>query len=63
MRGYLLRDIPDPLWVRVKRRATKDGQNLRFVVLKLLEWYATHGLPPAPALPNPRSTVNTRTSQ
>jgi hypothetical protein len=42
---YLLRDIPDPLWVRVKRRAAKDGHTLRWVVLALLKYYADHGLP------------------
>lgn len=41
---YLLRNIPDDLWVRVKRRAAKDGHALRFVILKLLERYAIHGL-------------------
>lgn len=45
MKFYLLRDIPDELWIRVKRRAAKDGQNLRFIVLKLLEYFAKHGLP------------------
>jgi hypothetical protein len=42
---YLLRDIPDELWVRVKRRAAKDDRKLRSIVLLLLKYYASHGLP------------------
>lgn len=45
MKFYLVRDIPDDLWVRVKRRAARDGRNLRFIVLRLLESYAKNGLP------------------
>ena len=45
MKFYLVRDIPDGLWVRVKRRATSDGRSLRFVILTLLSFYATNGLP------------------
>lgn len=45
MKFYLLRDIPDDLWIRVKRRAAKDGHNLRWIVLRLLEYYASKGLP------------------
>ena len=41
---YLLRNIPDDLWIRVKRRAELDGHALRFVILKLLERYASHGV-------------------
>lgn len=41
---YLLRNIPDELWIRVKRRASRDGRPLRFIILKLLERYASHGL-------------------
>ena len=45
MKFYLLRDIPDDLWVRVKRRAAKEGRNLRYVVLRLLGYYADKGMP------------------
>lgn len=45
MKFYLLRDIPDDLWVRVKRRAAKEGRNLRYVILRLLGLYADKGLP------------------
>lgn len=45
MKFYLLRDIPDELWIRVKKRAAKDGRNLRVIVLRLLEYYAKRGLP------------------
>lgn len=41
---YLLRNIPDDLWVRVKRRAEREGRPLRFIILKLLELYASKGL-------------------
>lgn len=44
MKFYLLRDIPDELWIRVKQRAAKEGRSLRFVVLKLLGRYAQIGL-------------------
>jgi hypothetical protein len=43
---YLVRDIPDDLWIRVKRRAAKEGRSLRFIILKLLGLYADKGLPP-----------------
>lgn len=42
---YLLRNIPDALWVQIKRRASTEGHQLRFILMKLLEWYAAHGLP------------------
>ena len=45
MKFYLLRDIPDDLWVAVKRRATREGHTLRWVVLQLLKRYASDGLP------------------
>jgi plasmid stability protein len=41
---YLLRNIPDDLWVRVRQRAASEGRSLRFVILKLLEHYVRHGL-------------------
>lgn len=41
---YLLRNIPDELWIRVKQRATREGHPLRFIILKLLEHYAKNGL-------------------
>lgn len=44
MKFYLLRDIPDDLWIRVKRRAAKEGRSIRWIVLKLLETYAAHGI-------------------
>lgn len=43
MRTYLLRNIPDDLWIRVKRRAAREGRPLRFVIVKLLERYARDG--------------------
>lgn len=44
MKFYLLRDIPDDLWIRVKRRAAKEGRSLRWIVIELLKRYADHGL-------------------
>ena len=41
---YLLRSIPDDLWVRVKSRALREGHSLRFILCKLLEGYARQGL-------------------
>ena len=42
--NYLLRKIPDDLWIRVKRRAAKEGRPLRWILVKLLERYASDGL-------------------
>ena len=57
MRTYLLRNIPDDLWIRVKRRAAQEGRPLRFIVLKLLERYALEGWegrePGSPTSPRP----------
>ena len=40
MASYLLRDIPDELWHRVKVRAAMDGLTMRQVLLDALEEYA-----------------------
>lgn len=45
MKFYLLRDIQDDLWIRVKRRAVREGRHLRWVILRLLGYYADKGLP------------------
>lgn len=45
MKFFLLRDIPDDLWIRVKRRAAQEGRSLRAVIVLLLKDYAAHGLP------------------
>jgi hypothetical protein len=39
MRFYLLRDIPDDLWIRVRRAAAAEGRTLRAVILRLLTRY------------------------
>jgi len=41
---YLVRDIPDDLWIRVKRRAAKEGRSLKWIIIALLTRYATHGI-------------------
>jgi plasmid stability protein len=43
--AYLLRDVADDLWKRVKVRAARDEMSIREVILKLLAYYAKHGLP------------------
>lgn len=48
MKFYLVRDIPDDLWVRVKQRAAKEGRSLRWVILKLLSLYSRKGMPDEP---------------
>ena len=43
---YLLRNVPDELWARVKARAVIDGFAYpRYVILELLRSYVRHGLP------------------
>lgn len=43
---YLLKRIPDDLWIRVKQRAADEGRPLRFIILRLLERYVIEGLDP-----------------
>lgn len=42
---YLLRDVADDLWKRVKVRAARDEMSIRDVLIRLLTYYAKHGLP------------------
>jgi hypothetical protein len=44
MPSYILRTIDPELWKRVKARAERDGHALRWIILRLLEDYADHGL-------------------
>ncbi len=44
MKAYLLRNVPSPLWQRVRARASKQGLSLRAVLILLLERYAAQGL-------------------
>lgn len=41
MANFILRKFDDALWAKVKARADKEGRSLRFIVLRLLELYAT----------------------
>lgn len=50
---YLLRDVADDLWKRVKVRAARDEISIREVILRLLTYYAKHGLPEYPHTPGP----------
>jgi hypothetical protein len=40
MPTYLLRDIPEQLWRRVKARAAMEGKSVRDALLALLDKYA-----------------------
>ncbi len=44
MRAFLLRNIPDDIWVSVKQRAEAEGHSVRWVILQLLTRYARRGL-------------------
>ncbi len=44
MKAFLLRNVPDDLWTRFKRRASKEGRSLRFVILKLIHRYTEKGM-------------------
>lgn len=41
MANFILRKFDDALWEKVKARAATEGRSLRFIVLRLLELYAT----------------------
>ena len=41
MPAYILRSIDPALWESVKARATAEGRPLRFIILSLLQLYAT----------------------
>jgi hypothetical protein len=41
MANFILRKFDDKLWEKVKKRAESEGRSLRFIVLRLLELYAT----------------------
>jgi hypothetical protein len=45
---FLVRNIPDDLWVKVKRRAAKEGRSLRWVIIRLLERYSKAGIDDEP---------------
>jgi hypothetical protein len=44
MASFIIRKIDPELWERVKAQATKEGRPLRWLLLRLLELYATVGL-------------------
>lgn len=41
MPNYILRNIDPDLWAKVKARAASEGRPLRWLILKLLELYAS----------------------
>lgn len=42
--SFIIRKIDPELWERVKAQATKEGRPLRWLLIRLLEVYATVGL-------------------
>jgi hypothetical protein len=45
MPSYILRN-PDPdIWARFKARAAEEGHPLRWLILRLIAHYVSHGLP------------------
>lgn len=50
---YILRDVPEGLWRRVKARATRDGWPLRALILQLLEDFALERVTPGGSPPMP----------
>lgn len=44
MASFIIRKIDPELWERVKAQATKEGRPLRWLLIRLLEVYATVGL-------------------
>ena len=46
MPQYILRDLPEGLWRRVKARAERDGWPLRALILQLLEDFAVERITP-----------------
>ena len=43
--AFILRN-PDPdLWEQFKARAASEGRSLRWVILELIRYYVTQGLP------------------
>jgi hypothetical protein len=53
MPHYILRNVPNDLWQQAKERATTDGRPLRHVLIDLLRYYVSHGLPPFQRIPPP----------
>jgi hypothetical protein len=54
---YILRDLPEGLWKRVKARAERDGWPLRAMMLQLLEDFAVGRVTPGGAPPMPPRRV------
>lgn len=50
---YILRDVPEGLWRRVKARASRDGWPLRALILQLLEDFAIERVTPGGSPPMP----------
>jgi hypothetical protein len=48
MPAYIIRNIDPELWKKAKARAATEGRGLRWVLLTLIAWYVTHGLPQTP---------------
>src|SRR4051812_30503848 len=57
MPQYILRDLPEGLWKRVKARAERDGWPLRALILQLLEDFAVERVTPGGTPPMPPRRV------
>lgn len=45
MKAYLLRNVDDELWLRVRAMAIADGVRIRALIIRLLRAYAEGRLP------------------
>lgn len=50
MADYLLKNIDDEIYAQAQARAERDGATIRYVLLRMLDHYVTHGLTVTPAL-------------
>lgn len=51
MAQWILRNRPDALWARVRRRADAEGWPMRALILRLLEDYADQRIAPSGEVP------------
>lgn len=46
MSSYIIYNIEPAFWKTVKAKAKQDGLAIRWIIMRLLEHYLIHGLPP-----------------
>lgn len=44
MADYIIRNVDDALWRKVKARAESEGRSIRWVIVELLKRYAKDGV-------------------